>query len=550
MFYFKKSYIMRFLVVFSLVILPFFSFPQNQNPKLVIGIVIDQMRYDYLTRYWDKYGDGGFKKLVNEGFNCKNANYNYMPTYTGPGHASIYTGTTPENHGIISNTWYNKLANVSTYCTGDYMVNTVGSQSFNGKMSPKHMLGTTITDELKLATNNKGKIIGMSLKDRGAILPAGHKADAAYWYDGGLVGKWITSSFYMPVLPEWVQKINNINNSDKYLSKPWETLLPIEDYTESMPDNNPYEGTFVTEAKPVFPHNLPTLRDSNFDYELIKYTPFGNTILKELALEGIKNEKLGKDEFTDFLAISFSSPDFIGHKYGPLSIEVEDTYLRLDKDLEEILNYVEQHFEKEDVLIFLTADHGVVNVPQYLMDNNIPAGYFDNNQLINELSAYLKKEYDTDTLVMNVSNYQVFLNHEYINKNNWNVASIENAIAQFLLTKKGIAKAVTASNLKATEFRNGILANTQRGFHQVRSGDVLYVLESGWVPAGYATGTTHGSPYNYDTHVPLIWYGAGVKKGESSKFVVIPDIAATIAELLEIQAPSACTGKPIYELLK
>jgi predicted AlkP superfamily pyrophosphatase or phosphodiesterase len=541
---------MKRFIILSLVVIPLLGIAQKQKPKLVIGIVVDQMRYDYLTRFWDKYGEGGFKKLVNGGFNCKNANYNYMPTYTGPGHASIYAGTTPENHGIISNTWYNKVANNNMYCTRDYLSNTVGSASGNGKMSPKNMLGTTITDELKLATNNRGKVIGMSLKDRGAILPAGHKADAAYWYDGGDVGKWISSTYYMKELPGWVEKINKANMSNKYLSGEWETLLPMEKYTESIKDNNPYEGLFNGEKTPEFPHNLSSLRVANGNYSLIKSTPFGNTILKELALAAIKGEELGKDNFTDFLAVSFSSPDYIGHQFGPMSVEVEDTYLRLDKDIEEIMNYLEKNFGKDEVLIFLTADHGVVNVPQYLIDNNLPAGYFDNSKLTSDLRAYLKKEYNTDTLIMNISNYQVFLNHDYINKNNWNVEAIENSIARFLLKQKGIAKAVTASSLNSTQYTSGVLSNTQRGFHQARSGDILYVLESGWIPAGYSTGTTHGSPYNYDTHVPLLWYGAGVKQGQSDDFVVIPDIAATIAALLEIQPPSACTGSPIEKLIK
>ena len=267
-------------------------------------------------------------------------------------------------------------------------------------------------------------------------------------------------------------------------------------------------------------------------------------------MAAIEEEGLGKDDFTDFLAISFSSPDYIGHQYGPMSVEIEDTYLRLDKDLEEMLNYLEKNFEKEDVLIFLTADHGAVNVPQYLMDNNMPGGYFDLAKFKTELHAYLKKEYDTDSLIANISNYQVFLNHDYINKKNWNVAAIENAIARFGLTKEGVAKVVTASDLKATVFTERTIANAQRGFHQVRSGDVLFVLESGWIPAGYTTGTTHGSPYNYDTHVPLLWYGAGVAQGESDDFVVIPDIAATIAALLQIQPPSACTGTPIQNAIK
>lgn len=541
---------MKITILISILVSSFFGLSQKQKPKLVIGIVIDQMRYDYLTRYWDKYGEGGFKKIINEGFNCKNANYNYMPTYTGPGHASIYTGTTPENHGVIANSWYNKKLDSYTYCTEDKGVHTVGSKSKKGKMSPKNLLSTTITDELKLATNHKGKVIGMSIKDRGAILPAGHQADAAYWFEGGDVGQWISSSFYMKELPMWVQKVNEKNNPDKYLNTKWETLYPIESYTESIADNNKYEGTFKGEISPVFPHNLPALRDSNHNYSLIKSTPFGNTILKELALSAIREEELGKDEFTDFLAISFSSPDYIGHQYGPMSVEVEDTYLRLDKDIEEIVSYLESNFEKEEVLIFITADHGAVNVPQYLMDNNMPAGYFKLNAFKLGLKNFLQEKYKTDSIVANVSNYQVFLNHNFIRKNNLNRIAIENDVARFGLTQDGVSKVVTASSLRATEFTERILANAQKGYHQVRSGDVLFILESGWIPSGYTTGTTHGSPYSYDTHIPLLWYGAGVKKGESDEFIVIPDIAATVSALLEIQMPSACTGIPIQQVLK
>jgi predicted AlkP superfamily pyrophosphatase or phosphodiesterase len=541
---------MRLLFILSFILSSFFGFSQKQKPKLVIGIVVDQMRYDYLTRYWDKYGEGGFKKLVNGGFNCKNANYNYMPTYTGPGHASIYTGTTPENHGIIANDWYNKVLKNGMYCTGDATVNTVGSTSESGKMSPKNLLSTTITDELKLATNNRGKVIGMSIKDRGAILPAGHKADAAYWFEGGNVGKWISSSFYMEELPLWVQKINTKNNPDKYLKTKWETMYPIDSYTESIADDNKYEGAFNGEAAPVFPHDLPALRDSNHNYSLIKATPYGNTILKELALAAIKEEGLGKDDFTDFLTVSFSSPDYIGHQYGPMSVEMEDTYLRLDKDLAEMMTVLEKSFEKDEILIFLTADHGAVNVPQYLIDNNLPAGYFELGNFKKDLNTFLKSKYNSDSIVANVSNYQVFLNHDYINKSGLSLKEIENEIARFGLAQDGLSKAVTSSDLRGNVFTERIISNAQRGFHQARSGDVLFVLESGWIPAGYSTGTTHGSPYSYDTHVPLLWYGAGVKKGESDKFVVIPDIAATVAALLEIQMPSACTGEPIQNVIK
>lgn len=530
-------------------------FPQlisaQEKPKLVVGIVVDQMRYDYIERFWERFSDNGFKKLVRNGYNCKNTHYNYMPTYTGPGHASIYTGTTPENHGIISNHWYDKYTNTETYCTLDTLVNTIGSNSKDGKMSPNKLTSTTITDELKLASNHKGKTYGISIKDRGAILPAGHNANGAFWFEGGKTGKWISSSFYMKDLPEWLKKINEANPAKKYLNKTWNTLYPIETYAQSISDDNHYEKLFKTEKTPTFPHNLPDLLDSNGNYSLIKSTPFGNTILKELALSLIKNEDLGKDIYTDFLSISFSSTDYIGHHYGPMSVEIEDTYLRLDKEIAEIISHLEKNIGKENILIFLTADHGAVNVPQYLIDNKLPGGYFYENELDSNLKIFLKKEYQVDSLVKNVSNYQVFLNTELIQKNNWNITTIENNIANYLLTQPGIAKSVTATALKNTEFTDRILANAQRGFNQTRSGNVLFILESGWIPFyKMKKGTTHGSPYHYDTHVPLIWYGKNIKPGETNREVIIPDIAATIAQLLNIQAPSACTGKPILEITK
>jgi predicted AlkP superfamily pyrophosphatase or phosphodiesterase len=355
----------------------FLAFAQQQKPKLVVGIVIDQMRYDYLDRYWNKFGNDGFKKIINNGFNCKNTHYNYMPTYTGPGHASIYTGTTPENHGIIANDWYDKRQKKYVYCAEDTTVKTIGSTSKDGLMSPKNMITTTITDQLKLNTNFKGKVIGISLKDRGAILPAGHKADAAYWFEGKNTGKWISSSYYFNELPKWVQEVNKKNSANTYLNSPWNTLLPIAEYTASIADNNPYEGLFEGEKTPTFPHNLPALRDSNENYSLIKNTPFGNNITTEMALAAIIGEKLGEDEITDFLALSYSSPDYIGHQFGPMSVEVQDNYLRLDQDIAQLLTYLESKFGKDEVLIFITADHGAVDVPQFLIDNHIPAGYFD-----------------------------------------------------------------------------------------------------------------------------------------------------------------------------
>jgi len=540
---------MKRILFLLIVSSPFFVFAQQQKPKLVIGIVIDQMRYDYLDRYWNKLGNDGFKKIINNGFNCKNTHFNYMPTYTGPGHASIYTGTTPENHGIIANDWYDKENKEMIYCAQDTTVKTIGSESINGLMSPKNMITTTITDQLKLNTNLQGKVIGVSLKDRGAILPAGHKADAAYWFDGGNVGKWISSSYYLTELPKWVNEVNKKNSANTFLNLPWNSLLPITEYTESIADNNPYEGVFKGEKTPTFPHNLPALRDSNENFSLIKSTPFGNNITTEMALAAIVGENLGADLITDFLAISYSSPDYIGHQFGPTSVEVEDTYLRLDNDLATFFAFLETKFKKEEILIFITADHGAVDVPQYLIDNHIPAGYFNKLKMTADLKAFCFTKWKVD-LIENISNGNVFLNHEIIAKNSLSASQIEQEIANYLLTFEGISQTFTATTLKTTIITENISANIQRGFNQKRSGDVVYVLASGWINAGYKTGTTHGSPYNYDTHVPLLWYGYQIPTGATAEKIIIPDIAATLAVLLNINVPSACTGKPILKIVK
>lgn len=539
----KYSIVLFILIGFS-------AFSQQKKPKIVVGIVIDQMRYDYLSRYWNKFGNNGFKKLIAGGFNCKNTQYNYVPTFTGPGHASIYSGTTPENHGIIANDWYDKQLKKYVYCAEDNSVKTIGSDSQDGLMSPSRMLGTTITDELKLATNLKGKVIGISQKDRGAILPAGHKPDAAYWFDGGDYGKWITSSYYMNQLPEWVNEINKKNSANTYLNSAWNTLLPITEYTEGIADNNPYEGLFKTEKTPTFPHNLPVLRDSNDNFSLIKATPFGNNITTEMAVAAIKGEGLGTDNITDFLAVSYSSTDYVGHQFGPTSIEVEDTYLRLDQSLAELLSFLESKFKKEEMLLFITADHAVVDVPQYLIDNHIPGGYFDVKQLSTNLKSYCSIKLGVSDIIENVSNGQVFLNHENMEKLHLNTQQIEQDIANYILTFEGVNQTYTANTMKTTVFAENIPANIQRGFNQKRSGDILFVLASGWINAGYKTGCTHGSPYQYDTHVPLIWYGFNIPKGETSSKVIIPDIAATIAAILNINAPSACSGQPIKEISK
>jgi len=518
------------------------------SPKLVVGIVVDQMRYDYLTRFWSHYGDGGFKRLVNEGFNCKNNHFNYAPTSTGPGHTSVYTGTAPATHGVIGNDWYDKESEASVYCASDDRFMSIGTTSDAGKMSPHRMRVTTITDELRLHTQMRGKTIAIALKDRGAVLPGGHTANAAYWFHGADEGKWITSSFYMQSLPKWVEEFNNGNTVESY-KKAWTTFKNINTYEESGSDNNSYEGLFETEKTPTFPHSTPNLLNKKEDFEIIKYTPHGNSITTDFALAALKGEDLGKDAITDFLAISYSSTDYIGHKFGVNSKEVQDAYIQLDADLQRLFNTLDKKVGKNEYTVFLTADHGAINVPSYLSDQRIPANYFVYDSIKPKFNAFLQYKFGTANVVKNFSNYQFFLDHKVIQNLDIEVAKAQRIIADELLNYKGIDRVYTGHQMMQNNYTKGIPYILQNGYNQKRSGDVLIVLKPGVITYP-KTGSTHGSPQIYDTHVPLLFYGKGIQKGNSVKRTEIPDIAPTIATLLGIAFPNGTTGEPIPEVLE
>ena len=543
-----------FIIIF---LIPIFAFSQKKTdsgkPKLVVGIVVDQMRYDYIYTYWDKLSANGFKKLVNKGFNCKNTNYNYVPTFTGPGHASIYTGTTPAIHGIIANDWFDAKNNLQVYCAGDSTTNSIGTGSERGKMSPHHLMTTTIGDEIKINTNGKSKVIGISLKDRGAILPAGHNANGAFWLDDS-TGNWITSSFYMNTLPKWVSDYNAKNRTKELLNKKWETVLPIEQYSESLEDNSKYERPFPGEKWPVFPHNLPLIFDTmaKRKFGLIKATPFGNTITKEMAIEAIKAESLGKDFYTDLLCVSFSSPDYIGHQFGPKSIEQEDGFIRLDLDLAELISFLEKEVGKENFVLFLTADHAAVDVPSYLLDQKIPAGYANLGESGRWMDSVLNVNYkitnQKEHIISNIMNQQVYLNHDLIEKNKLNKNEIIDWIANEYLNLDGVVQVYTYEDMAKNEYVDLIPSMIQNGFHTQRSGDIIINMESGWVEF-YKTGTTHGSPYSYDSHVPLIWYGKKIMPGFTNELTPITHIAPTVCLMLDIPFTSGNSGQPIQQVL-
>jgi predicted AlkP superfamily pyrophosphatase or phosphodiesterase len=519
-----------------------------QKPKLIVGIVVDQMRVDYLTRYESKFGEGGFKKLIKGGYFNKNANFNFVPTYTGPGHASIFTGSVPRVNGIISNDWYDKKTGKNIYCAQDETVTTLGSTSNAGKMSPRNMLTTTIGDEMRLATNMQAKVIGISQKDRASILPAGHTANAAYWYDGSN-GAFITSTFYMQKLPLWVSAFNDKKLPEKYLSQDWTTLLPIASYSESLPDDNAFEGLFKGESKPIFPHKLAELKEKNKGLNMIRATPFGNSLTKDFALEAIKNEQLGADAVTDLLSVSFSSTDYVGHQYGINAIETEDTYLRLDKDLEELINYLEKNIGKDNFVIFLTADHGGAHNAAYLQSLKVPAGLIDEKGIEDAMKAHLKEVFG-DTLVMSFSNQQFFLNHTTLAKNKLKLKEVTMEAARYALTLEGVANAYSLYDVIASSQSNDVaLSRIYMGFNDVRSGDVILNYLPAYLDYG-KTGTTHGAAYSYDTHVPLLWYGWKINQGSSYEPVNISDIAPTLSSFLDISFPNGCVGKPIGGLVK
>lgn len=519
----------------------------SSKPKLIVGIVVDQMRQDYIYRYWDKYGNGGFKKIISEGYFYKNAHFNYVPTYTGPGHASIYTGTSPATHGIIANDWFVKQTNSMMYCTDDNSVKSVGSDTKAGLMSPKNLLVTTIGDELKLNTNQQSKVFGISLKDRSSILPAGHSANGAFWFDGSN-GKFISSTHYMNELPTWVNEFNDKQLAKHYLSKGWNTLYPLSNYSESIADNNNYEKAPNKKDTAIFPYTYQKQLDKN-NYEILKATPYGNSITKDLALACLKAEQLGKGKQTDMLCISFSSTDYVGHSYGPRSIEVEDVYLRLDKDLEELINTLNTTIGKNNYVLFLTADHGACDVPAHLLDLKIPGGYMNEKELTKTIKSFLVKEFN-DSLVLSLSNQQVFLDETKMTTLKLNKSIVENALANFLLTINGVAEAYPSEVLKYQNYTDGSFKYLiQKGYNHVRSGNVAFSYNPAWMEY-HNTGTTHGASYSYDTHVPLLFYGFSIPKGNSVKKVNIVDIAPTISMLLGISFPNGTTGVPLKEVLK
>lgn len=541
----------RLLAVFTAFIcFSNFVMAQAEKPKLVIGLMVDQMRWDHLYRFADRYGDDGFKRLLREGFSCENTLIPYIPTYTAIGHSTVYTGSVPSIHGIAGNDWIVQATGQSMYCTQDDQVEGVGAPGKEGKQSPRNLLASTITDELKLATNFRSKVIGIAIKDRGGILPAGHFADAAYWFDAKS-GNWITSTFYTDKLPAWVNKFNGQRLAEKYLKQDWNTLYPIDTYVNSIADDNIYEGKWAGEKSPAFPRKTSELmKDAGL--ELIKTTPQGNTFTFDFAKETIANEKLGQNpaNIPDFLCLSLSATDYVGHRYSLSAVEIEDTYLRLDRDLADFLKYLDNSVGKGNYTLFLTSDHGASYNPLYYTDQKGNGGYLFLRQIQKELDAELTSKFGHKGLVKSVMNYQVHLNNPLIDSLDLDDQAIKKVIIKNLKKQDGIAYVVDMENAENMFIPSPIREKIINGYNRKNSGVIQMIAEPQWYSGTpRSTGTTHGVWSSYDSHIPLVFMGWGIKPGVSNKEVYSTDIAPTLASLLHIMEPNGSIGKPILEVL-
>lgn len=526
--------------------------PQHDRPRLVVTMMVDQMTWDYLYRYQARFVEGGFKRLLTEGFNCENTRINYIPSVTAIGHSSVHTGSVPAIHGIAGNNFVKD--NAPIYCTEDRSVATVGApDGKSGQMSPRNLLTTTIADELRIATNFRSKTIGVALKDRASILPAGHTTNGAYWFDDA-TGNFITSTYYMQELPEWVRKFNARDRVTALLKDDWKPLYSLKSYKESSPDANNYENAWGKKGEVPATLPLPTSRlMKELGKGVIRTTPFGNTLTFEMAKAAIEGEKLGsrKDE-TDFLAMSHSATDYIGHHYGTFAIETEDTYLRLDRELEDFLHYLDKKVGKDNYLFVLTADHAAGHNLTFEQEHKLPGSglRLDIARRIADSTARAFTGKDV-SLIRQVGNYQVFLHNPRIDSLGVDRMGLIRAISAALRTQlAGTAFVIPAEEAQLATAPQVIRERVINGYRQGRSGDIFIVADPGWYDrrsARPARGTSHGVWAPYDTHIPLIFMGRGIKPGHLYRETYITDIAATLAALLKTQYPSGCIGHPITE---
>ena len=519
--------------------------PGLARPKLVVGIVVDQMRWDYLYRYYDRFGTDGFRRMLGEGFTCENTLINYLPSFTAVGHTCVFTGSVPALDGISGNEWIEQLSGKVVYCTDDSTVKTVGADNVSGRMSPRNLLVSTVTDELRLASNFQSKVVGVSLKDRAAILPAGHTANAAFWLDDA-TGNFVSSTYYMQELPGWVDAFNKSRPIEKLIQNGWTTLRPIDTYKNSDGDDQVWEGRYPGETSSAFPHHIgEAYKKSKGTF---RPTPFGNTLTLDFARQAVEGYQLGSGPATDFLTINCASTDYVGHMFGPNSIEVEDTYLRLDQDLGKFFKYLDARLGKGRYTVFLTADHGAAHAISYMQKHELPADFWNAQPLVDTLNKLLAAKFGAEKLIRSGMNYQLNFDLGKIEAQHLDYDAIKRLTVEFAQRQPGISFAVDVDKIGEAPVPEPLKSMIINGYNFRRSGAVQIVLAAGWFEAYGKTGTTHGTWNPYDTHIPLVFMGWGIRQGHTNMPVNMTDIAPTVAALLHIQMPNGAVGKPIREI--
>jgi predicted AlkP superfamily pyrophosphatase or phosphodiesterase len=511
----------------------------SEKPKLVVGIVIDHLRADYFFRYSNLLGEGGFKKLMNQGTYCKNSRFSYLYSQTGPDHASIFTGTPPAFHGIISNGWYNRLSGDLELAKNDSQYELIGVQSQEKGVSPRKLLASTLGDEMKLF-NSHSRVIGIALNCESALFSAGHAADGAYWMND-LTGKFISTSYYQDTLYNWVNEFNEKKFADFYLNRVW------------TPFNTGSQPRMSDKLLGKVGLNNDFFYDLNKEkkihaYKALKTSPFGNMLVKDFAISTIINENLGKDDDADFLALTFSCLDEKNRELSPFAPEMVDNFIRLDQELEHFLSFLDEQIGMENVLIFVTADQSANYTPENLEDQNIPNGYFSTYNAVALLKSYFNILYGKGEWILGYDSQQVYLNHQLIEDSKLLVTDFQLKAANFLIQFSGVASTTTATSLVSNNYSHGILQKVQRSFNQKRSGDVMLTLEPGWMHK-LKDERDEIAQYSYTNQVPLFWYGWKIKRSVISRSINIEDIVPTISSFLNISIPSGCDGNPIEELV-
>jgi predicted AlkP superfamily pyrophosphatase or phosphodiesterase len=539
------------IILLSLIYLPLSAqYIPPDKPRLVVGIVVEQLKYDQLEKFRDRLGENGIKRLINEGTYFKNASFEYMLTQSAPGHATISTGAEPSSHGITSDSWFIPLKNEMVNSTKDNSVNPVGGSFESGLHSPVNLQASTFSDELAMASKRKSKVFGIGMNPHSSILSAGHAANAAYWFDNS-TGTWMSSTYYIDKLPSWVNDFNSMRYADTYLNGVWDLYGPAANYSDCLPDSNKFESGF--NGANYFPYDLKKLRskgNKKSDFSLLQETPFANTLTTNFAIDLIKSEKLGKDDVTDYISICYSATDYIGHRFGPSSVEMGDAIFRLDDDIKNLLTYLNDSIGKKNVLVYFTSAHGISEVPTVLDKSKIPSGYFNQNQALQLLRSYLNAVYGEGDWVKGYSERQIFLNRTLIEDARLSLDDVQTKVARFLVQFKGVSAAYPLSAFESNDFSSGNLKKIVNNFNPQRSGDIIVTLNPGWVEKDGEEVTNHNSPYDYDCHVPLVWYGWTVNRATVTRKVNMTDIAATLSSLCKIPFPNACSGEPMTELFR